>query len=81
MPGQAARLERHSRSSSPIGLSFAVSVGAWRSLVAHLHGVQGVASSNLVAPTNFSNNNLLCDVAVRLGSEAFDAGELLRESY
>ncbi len=27
-------------------------VGAWRSLVAHLHGVQGVASSNLVAPTN-----------------------------
>jgi hypothetical protein len=29
------------------------SVGAWRSLVAHLHGVQGVASSNLVAPTNY----------------------------
>ena len=28
-------------------------VGAWRSLVAHLHGVQGVASSNLVAPTNY----------------------------
>ncbi len=27
--------------------------GAWRSLVAHLHGVQGVASSNLAAPTNF----------------------------
>ncbi len=26
--------------------------GAWRSLVAHLHGVQGVASSNLAAPTN-----------------------------
>src|SRR5262245_47715641 len=25
--------------------------GAWRSLVAHLHGVQGVASSNLAAPT------------------------------
>ena len=26
-------------------------VGAWRSLVAHLHGVQGVPSSNLGAPT------------------------------
>ena len=31
-------------------------VGAWRSLVAHLHGVQGVASSNLVAPTNLTKN-------------------------
>src|SRR5207248_7062980 len=29
-------------------------VGAWRSLVAHLHGVQGVPSSNLGAPTNLS---------------------------
>ena len=28
-------------------------VGAWRSLVAHLHGVQGVVGSNPVAPTNF----------------------------
>ena len=27
-------------------------VGAWRSLVAHLHGVQGVPSSNLGAPTS-----------------------------
>ena len=27
-------------------------VGTWRSLVAHLHGVQGVASSNLAVPTN-----------------------------
>ena len=27
-------------------------VGAWRSLVAHLHGVQGVASSNPAAPTS-----------------------------
>ncbi len=26
-------------------------VGAWRSLVAHLNGVQGVGSSNLLAPT------------------------------
>ena len=35
-------------------VSFAIirAVGAWRSLVAHLHGVQGVASSNLVAPTS-----------------------------
>ena len=29
------------------------SVGTWRSLVAHLHGVQGVPSSNLGVPTNF----------------------------
>ena len=29
----------------------AVPVGAWRSLVAHLHGVQGAVSSNLTAPT------------------------------
>jgi hypothetical protein len=28
------------------------SIGAWRSLVAHLHGVQGVPSSNLGAPIN-----------------------------
>ena len=27
-------------------------VGAWRSLVAHLHGVQGVGGSNPLAPTN-----------------------------
>src|SRR5881628_3394540 len=26
-------------------------VGAWRSLVAHLHGVQGVVCSNHIAPT------------------------------
>jgi opacity protein-like surface antigen len=30
----------------------ASSVGAWRSLVAHLHGVQGVGGSNPLAPTN-----------------------------
>jgi hypothetical protein len=28
----------------------------WRSLVAHLHGVQGVAGSNPVIPTIFSNS-------------------------
>ncbi len=31
----------------------AVRVGVWRSLVAHLHGVQGVAGSNPVTPTIF----------------------------
>ena len=31
-------------------------VGAWRSLVAHLHGVQGVPSSNLGAPTSLSGS-------------------------
>ena len=29
--------------------------GTWRSPVAHLYGVQGVASSNLVVPTNIKN--------------------------
>src|SRR6266699_4577758 len=33
-------------------------VGAWRSLVAHLHGVQGVPSSNLGAPTIVYSGNL-----------------------
>ena len=28
-------------------------IGAWRRLVAHLHGVQGVGGSNPLAPTNF----------------------------
>jgi hypothetical protein len=30
-------------------------VGTWRSLVAHLNGVQGVASSNLAVPTSFQD--------------------------
>ena len=30
-------------------------VGAWRSLVAHLHGVQGVGGSNPLAPTKEFN--------------------------
>lgn len=30
---------------------FAIHFGKWRSPVAHLYGVQGVASSNLVFPT------------------------------
>ena len=29
-------------------------VGEWRSLVAHLHGVQGVAGSNPVTPTSYA---------------------------
>ena len=33
--------------------SLAVTVGAWRSPGAHLHGVQGVVSSNLTAPTSY----------------------------
>jgi hypothetical protein len=32
-------------------------VGAWRSLVAHLNGVQGVGGSNPLAPTTKSNKN------------------------
>jgi len=30
-------------------------VGVWRSLVAHLHGVQGVEGSNPFTPTNNIN--------------------------
>src|SRR5208283_2875807 len=62
-PSDAARTRRADQNSPPLapdGARFlrlisaiiASTVGAWRSLVAHLHGVQGVASSNLVAPTN-----------------------------
>ena len=31
-------------------------IGTWRSLEAHLNGVQGVASSNLAVPTIFLNH-------------------------
>ena len=31
--------------------------GMWRSLVAHTHGVRGVAGSNPVIPTFFKNKN------------------------
>jgi hypothetical protein len=41
----------HAGSSSPRS-----GIGAWRSLVAHLHGVQGVPSSNLGAPTSLSED-------------------------
>ena len=39
----------------PLSLSAIIRgpVGAWRSLVAHLHGVQGVGGSNPLAPTSF----------------------------
>ncbi len=39
--------------SIPIAFAKEASVGAWRSLVAHLFWVQGVGSSNLLAPTIF----------------------------
>ena len=38
----------------PWARMFVSEVGAWRSLVAHLHGVQGVGGSNPLAPTNLS---------------------------
>lgn len=43
-------------------------VGAWRSLVAHLHGVQGVASSNPAAPTIYSKS---IRANLQVGSNAF----------
>jgi hypothetical protein len=45
---------RNSEPRSPVFLiyfPFLARVGTWRSLVAHLNGVQGVASSNLAVPT------------------------------
>ncbi|MDB6090858.1 MAG: hypothetical protein JWN85_3642, partial [Gammaproteobacteria bacterium] len=41
-------------------------VGAWRSLVAHLHGVQGVPSSNLGAPTNENRHLRSLDKAAKM---------------
>ena len=35
----------------PIYATLILTVGVWRSLVAHLHGVQGVAGSSPVTPT------------------------------
>ena len=42
-------LKKYLTSTLNRGIIFFV-IGVWRSLVAHLNGVQGVASSNLVAP-------------------------------
>lgn len=44
---------------SPFSKHILSFVGAWRSLVAHLHGVQGVGGSNPLAPTN-QIKGLLC---------------------
>ena len=38
-------------------LSYNISIGVWRSLVAHLHGVQGVEGSNPFTPTIFNQWN------------------------
>ena len=38
-------------------------VGAWRSLVAYLHGVQGVGGSNPLDPTNDCNHLLVQNFA------------------
>ena len=45
-------------------------VGTWRSLVAHLHGVQGVASSNLAVPTNHQLRRFQQPLATRFLSTA-----------
>ena len=52
--------------------------GTWRSLVAHLHGVQGVPSSNLGVPTN-----LLFDFPFGLRQDLGSSGplELSRNSF
>ena len=44
-------------------------LGMWRSLVAHLHGVQGVASSNPAIPTKKDTPDQLvsCSGVFRLG--------------
>ena len=53
----AGRPNRVGNLGSPLSLlaprpcDMLTGVGVWRSLVAHLHGVQGVAGSNPVTPT------------------------------
>ena len=66
--------------------SLAVTVGAWRSPGAHLHGVQGVVSSNLTAPTSYLSfifkNRLHGGLFVLLkGREEEFAGFRLRVCY
>ena len=43
--------------------------GTWRSLVAHLNGVQGVAGSNPAVPTNLTHCNYRVLDAVRPGAD------------
>ena len=48
---------------------FVISLGVWRSLVAHLHGVQGVVSSSPTTPTNSrkgDNESCLLFLCIRL---------------
>jgi hypothetical protein len=45
-------------------------VGAWRSLVAYLNGVQRVGGSNPLAPTNGERNRLLGGFFIGGGSSA-----------
>ena len=55
---QAAASLIAERRFSSFPLNFRLTVGAWRSLVAHLHGAQEVAGSNPVAPTIFPKRAL-----------------------
>ena len=62
--------------------------GTWRSLVAHLHGVQGVPSSNLGVPTNFitavfstGSNAVVGTSYERFGSSANLNSQRLRASH
>ena len=41
-------------------MAIIVSFGVWRSLVAHLHGVQGVEGSNPFTPTNSPFKAVCC---------------------
>ena len=51
-PCPVGRRRYHRPPPRPIRAGNSLRVGAWRSLVAHLHGVQGVGGSNPLAPTN-----------------------------
>ena len=52
--------------------TFPYSIGAWRSPVAHLHGVQGVVGSNPIAPTELDLTGPLretCEVFLNMTPE------------
>ena len=53
-PCPVGRRRYHRPPPRPIRAGISLRVGAWRSLVAHLHGVQGVGGSNPLAPTILS---------------------------
>ncbi len=49
----------HIKLNVPGSYAILPAVGVWRSLEAHLHGVQGVAGSNPVTPTSYGSDTIV----------------------